>query len=255
MSQSQNFSQFPGGAASQGMAGPPRVENLIPMTIVQLNKIEEVDGQKCLFGKPIGTILMVGLVTGVQPGETYHKYQVQDCTGEMQVTQWHNRAGDDDEAAAPEPHPEGNYIRLMGKHDAYQSKATFTAHQIRPCQEYDEVTRHYLACNVAYLEMMADGNTAASGQAAQSAVPQTTSGGPGNFANGASDSNHENLSPEHAEVYKLIQQMQQNNENGADLRELTKQLGRDVSSSVSHLMDEGQIYDTVDANWVKTTDA
>merc|ERR1719319_349632 len=148
----------------------------------------------------------------------------------------------------------------MGKVNMYNGTPSFNAYQIRGCDSYNDVIAHYMSVNIPYLEWVSsqkNGGSLPAGVAAGTAQATTTSGtrgGGADFGSGGNDVPN-GMTPQQEEVYILITKAQGQNENGADLREIAKQLGRDISADVDELINEGNIYDTVDSNWVKSTSA
>jgi len=252
------FSQAIGGNPSQpGGGAQGRVDYLLPLTVALLKRVKDVDGDLTIFGKKLGQVLMVGLVMEVNEGESKIEYLIGDCTGEVKVTQWKNNQEDDNPGASTNVHPKGIYVKILGKVSMWNDNAQFNAHQIRACESYNEVTQHYLMCNVAALEIKGEqkgqGGGMGGGQANAAPAGVTRGGVSEAFGNGGGGDDVEISDPQAREVYQLIVKNQNKNENGADAKEIGNILGRDITKNIEFLMEEGQIYDTVDSNWVKTT--
>jgi len=252
---SQMFSQNPEGASQWG-GGAPKHEFMLPCTVAMCNKITQADDVMLIGNRNVtfASYVLVGQVTNVDKNDQNTKYTLQDCTGEIQVTIWNNQEGQDQR----EDIPEATYAKVMGRVRMFNGSPSINGYNIMKIGHYDEVTQHYLSVCHSWLETEKIAGTTgggAPGIAAQTAAPGHTAGGQVDFGSGGGgdDEALAGASESVKQVYKLILQNQNTSEDGANLMEISKQLGRDISADVEYLMNEGQVYDTVSENFVKPT--
>jgi len=256
MSQSQGYSQAVGGEASQFGGYAQKHEFWLPATVAMLNKVQNDNDMMTLFGRDVqyASISLTGQITKVEKNDQSTKYTLQDCTGEITFPIWNNQEGAD----TREEIPEQAYCKVIGRVRWFANSASLSGYNIMRCQSYDEVTHHYYSVCHAYLESdkIAKTNGGAPGMAAKSATTGGTAGMTAmNFGSGGGEDEEAlaGASESVKEVYRLILQHQTKNAQGASIEEIGQLLGRDIAGDIEYLMNEGQVYDTVSENWVKST--
>jgi len=249
------MSQFGGGFSSQGGYGNSSqtqysqsdarpTEYLLPITSAMLLSAEEREQKLFINNKELIVVTLVGLVQSFEQSDRKVRYTVMDCSGSVQVTKWI-----DDEQAEPEIHPEGAYIMVYGKPSVFNGVAQLSAYKTMKCQSYDAVTQHYMSVIHADLYAKKSG----SGVAVTPARTAAAVAGAGTVANENAGNDQSNLTSEQLELWKLIKAQEGESESGVNVEWLVQRTGRDIRKDLEFLMNEGQIYDTVDQNWVKTT--
>jgi len=249
------MSQFGGGFSSQGGYGNnsqtqysqsvarPQ-EYLLPITTSMLINAEERDQKLYINNKELIVVTIVGVVESFEQSDRKIKYSVMDCSGSVQVTKWI-----DEDQALPECHEEGTFIMVYGKPSVFNGQAQLNAYKTVTCQSYDEVTQHYLAVIHADLHAKKTGTEGLMNPAANAAVAGSSV--TDNKENPEND--QANFTEDQIKLLKLIQEQEGQSENGVNVNWLMERIGRDIRKDLEFLMNEGQIYDTVDQDWVKST--
>jgi len=249
------MSQFGGGFSSQGGYGNnsqtqysqsdarPQ-EYLLPITTAMLLNAEERDQKLFINNKELVVVTLVGLVQSFEQSDRKVRYTVIDCSGSVQVTKWI-----DEDEAEPEVHPEGVYIIIYGKPSVFNGQAQLSAYKTMKCQTYDAVTQHYISVIHSDLHAKKSGSYVVKTPARAAATAVNA----GTVANENAENDQTNLSQKQLELWKLIKEQEVQSENGVNVKWLIERTGRDIRQDLEFLMNEGQIYDTVDQDWVKTT--
>jgi len=252
------MTQFGGGyVASQGgygnssqtqfsqMSEKKRLDFLLPITAVMLRNAEERESRLFINDKEVPLVMFVGKITKCEVSETKLDCTVQDCSGDIQVTKW-----TDENQGQPDVYPDGVFVKVYGKPSVFNGQPRVNVYKMMKCQSYDEVTHHYMS--VIYADLYAKKRqTDVINDPVQTAA-RTASTAEGTSFMG-NDNNDEALSPGQKEILSLILAHQEKNENGVNINWLAQQLKRNIEEDLRYLMNEGQIYDTVNEEWVKTT--
>jgi len=256
------MAQFGGGfEASQGGYGsqsqlsqsgskkPP--QNLLPVTAAMLRSAEERDLKLFINDRELIVVLLVGNIDSVVVSDRKVDYTVTDCSGIIKVSKW------PDEGQVTQAIPEGSYVIVYGKPSIFNGEPWLTAYKMIKCQGYDEVTRHYMSVIYADLYLKKGGTNRITdpqehaANSARSTVKQVFSSNNDNVT--GNENNDANLTQSQLELLRLIKAQENQTENGVNVNWLSEQLNRDTKNDLLYLMNEGQVYDTVDENWVKTT--
>jgi len=208
-----------------------------------LTNADERDMTLFINERELVVVIFVGKLTRCDVTERKMDCTLEDCSGNLQVTKWI-----DEDQAQPEVYPEGSYVTVYGKPSVFNGQPQLNAYKMMKCQSYDEVTRHYMSVIYADLQTKKGGLDIGRSPVEAAAKMATTSSIVTNDCN-----DDEALTKEQNELLKLIMAHQEQNEHGVNVNWLSQQLKRDIKDDLTYLMNEGQIYDTVNEEWVKTT--
>lgn len=243
------MSQFGGGfdasqtQLSQSSFNRPQ-EYLLPITAAMLMNAEERETKLYINDRELSVVLFVGKVDEVVVSDRKFDYTVMDCSGMVKATKWI------DEGYVLEEIAEGSYVTIYGKPSIFGGMPQLNCYKIMKCQSYDEVTQHYLSVIYAELHIKKVGLGAAKDPTGTAAMI-ASSAKP--FPAGNDNNDAANLTVSQGELLALIRAQEHQTENGVNVNWLSDQLKRDTKDDLQTLMNEGQIYDTISEDWVKTT--
>jgi len=261
-------------------------QSLHPATFKQLQQVEQSQdgGNPMLDGKELSQIKVIGLVRSVQAQSTFIQYEMDDGTGMMNVKSWTSP----EEAQKID---QNTYAVAFGKLLFYEGKPSFTAFSIRPVTDHNEVTFHMLEVMHAhrtnknpkptsmsqpnFTNTTTAGNTNSFGASNNSfgASNNTFGGnndgfgggsfggnnnqfGGGNAFNGGYQNNEEEqMTPLQQQILKIT--MQVHTEEGIHFDQIVGGCQgtniNDVREAVEWLVNEGQLYSTIDDDHYKST--
>ena len=128
---------------------PRDKQTLTPVTIKQLQSAEkgvgDDDGYK-IDNAEIHSVRVVACVQTDEVRETKATYNIEDGTGSVEVTFWLNDAQDEDSWARQKlaKMTPGAYVVVHGNIKEYDGRLTISAYDMRPVEDFNQVTHHYL---------------------------------------------------------------------------------------------------------------
>ena len=128
---------------------PRDKQTLTPVTIKQLQSAEkgvgDDDGYK-IDNAEIHSVRVVACVQTDEVRETKATYNIEDGTGSVEVTFWLNDAQDEDSWARQKlaKMTPGAYVVVHGIIKEYDGRLTISAYDMRPVEDFNQVTHHYL---------------------------------------------------------------------------------------------------------------
>lgn len=227
---------------------------MLPVTVRMLESAErDTTGSNLIVnGEQVGLAWMVALVLQIEVKDSFTNYVVDDSTGNLNVRKWQEA----DETAAQIR--ENTYVRIVGKVSVFNEKVQFNAHVIKPILSSNEITHHLISAMHSHLD-----NQRSRGQ---TTAPSVMAANVAKIGNQPSMDTDPEIATEMAEwtdcqraVYKMVEQLQTNDNNGAHLPHIFKALPQftqqQIREAVCSLTDEGQLYDTVSEEYFKTSES
>jgi replication factor A2 len=265
------FANDGGGFLSQGNASqaekekkPRDKQSLVPMTIKQFLSATKagVDGDEwTVDGRAVQQVRVVGNVLKQDKRETKCTYTLEDQTGMVDATMWINaeEEGETTAARAARSAP-GNYVVVIGQPKEYGGKLYISAYDVRPVDDFNEVTHHFLEAIYSHAKQTHKMNNpqaaapvndsfgafnASSAAPAGGAAAMDTSGGGGGLG----------LSPDQTRVFNYYT-AEGTGDEGCNITSVADALGMPaaaVRNAVDFLSSEGHLYSTIDDDHHKST--
>ncbi|KAF2267010.1 replication protein A, subunit RPA32 [Lojkania enalia] len=239
---------IPGEGSQQSPSGRKEFaqETLRPVTIKQLHDAQQIHEQEITIdGSPISQLTFVGQIRNISNLTTNITYKLDDGTGSIEVKLWVNPENADGPNSSRAKLEEGAYCRVWGKLKIFNGKKHVSSHILRPVEDYNEISYHFLEATYVhlYLTRGPPGGAAASGGAA-------LNGGYGQQAGGGDYGGTDlgSFSAVAKKVFKHLRETPQTNE-GLHQQDIAAQLGidvADVARAGDDLLAGGLIYTTVD---------
>jgi len=253
-----NASQSPMSTPASG--GKPNAEKyLLPVTIrmVKESGVSEDGTSREINGRKIGTVKIVGRVQGMETKATYTNYTIDDSTGIIDVRQWSNNA---DEITVPTI-SENEYVSVWGKVSVFQNSTQLNSYYIRKLENFNEITHHMVSVCHAHLSNLKNAKNPSMGGGGGDALKGNTNIGLGmmNMNNlETADGDEAEWSECQKLVYQAVSALQKTSgANGVHINSLVEQVKgykpSDIREAVTFLQNEGQVYDTVSEEWIRTT--
>jgi len=236
-------------------------QTLIPVTIKQLQATEKGVGDDegyRIDGTEVNSIRLVGCVQSEDVKETKATYQVEDGSGSIECTFWLNDAQEEESWARQKltKMTPGAYVVVHGQIKEYDGKLTISAYDMRPVEDFNQVTHHYL--EAIYVHAKRTGKVAVAEVAgvpvkrdSMAGFHPTTAGqsagGRGEGADGMTSLQKRTLDyyTEHG-----------TSDEGCDVNNVAAGLGIElaqIKAAVDFLSSEGHLYSTIDDDHHKST--
>ncbi|KAF2085137.1 replication factor A2 [Saccharata proteae CBS 121410] len=236
-------SQDSPGSGSKGFVK----DTLRPVTIKQINDANNVqESDFTIDGTEISQVMFIGQIRNISQQTTYITYKLDDGTGTVEVKQWVDSDASDPLKPADGSKPrlvENAYAKVFGKLRVYGGKRHVGAHIIRPVTDLNEVSYHLLEATAVHLyftrgPLNGDAKPATNGGYDNKQQQQA-----GNTGGALS-----NLSSAARKIYECLKTTAQGNEglHMQDIAARTRLEMADVARAGDELLNEGQIYTTVD---------
>ncbi|KAK9794024.1 hypothetical protein WJX73_004022 [Symbiochloris irregularis] len=258
-------SQFAGGGfmPSQGQAdggglnspaqkrAGSQTSTLRAVTIKQLfdgaqnssDDIHMVDNQE------IQNVTLVGKLLSCDELSTQLKLRLDDGTGTAEVCHWIDADQEPEQLAQKKADwRPGVYARVHGNMRNFENKRTIVAFSIRPIVDFNELTYHLLSCMFQHAYFTTGSATAPApmgglGPSAQMAPTMPQYGG--DQAGGA------NMTPVQRAVIGIFQKADSTSSQGITTGDLANALAgqfsaQEIQNAVTHLVEEGHVYTTID---------
>jgi len=243
-----------GGADSPGMSGrkSDAEQSLRPVTIKQVLDASQAhtDAPWAIEGEQIGQASMVAQVISIENHQTNTKFWLDDGTGRIEARQWWN-SGNVDEDRDMDGITENAYVRVQGNIKSFANKKGLNVANIRPCPDPHELYFHLLeAMTVTLVHRRGEPGKGGAKNA-------STSGGSGagmaayNPAGGSGNVNTDRFAA-YPEIQRKILEFiasQPDTPDGVRVSAIARAIGgnaSDISQALDTLMDDGQVYSTID---------
>ena len=198
-------------------------------------------------GEEVHNITLLGKIIEASDTATNQVYTLDDGTGTVIVKQWVD-ADDADASSRKDELVVGKYARVYGHVKQFGSDTSVVAFSVRPVQDHNEVTYHFLEavyCN-SHNAQRADAKSAAgTAYAAPSSAPASAPAvDPGGSCVDQAKAIFEGPDGRRDEGVKIDVVVQQLNGRFTEAQ---------VREAVEHLVNEGHLYSTIDDDHFKST--
>jgi len=250
------------GTPGQGEKKARRSQNLVPITIKQIQ--QSAEDTITVAEMEVHMVQIVGLIRSVDVTSTKITYTISDSTGTIDAVQWLESDNEDDDGSRAAL-MENTYCRLAGSVRSHQGKRNLMVFKISPVTDLNLITTHILQVmhtqlkleNIAKMQNDGGmgGGTMGGGGMSHSLV------GAGNFdgnaGGGGSFSGMSGLTGQQNMVYQVINQFK--DEQGVSRDQIYGSLMGKVNrgavdEQLDFLSSEGHIYSTIDDDHFRTTD-
>ncbi|KAJ3221079.1 DNA-directed RNA polymerase I subunit rpa2 [Clydaea vesicula] len=104
----------------------------------------------------VGQVCIVGRINSIQKTSTNTRFNVDDGTGQVDVTKWVEKSDNEDDMVSDEDAAlqEGVYIKVFGNLRDYKGKRSIGAHKLILVLNPDMITYHNLEAIYVHLETM-----------------------------------------------------------------------------------------------------
>lgn len=254
------MSSQPSGSQSTPNKRGSGVQNILPVSVKQLQSLNAGDDELRLDGQEVSTLRLVGLVTNLTPQSTSVRFQLDDASGAIDCQYFVNADEDDSEADLSE----GSYARVVGKLRSFQGKTSLSCFSVATLQDMNELTHHLL--EVIYIHCYNTKGPLHNGKAdvamtsfntPTKAVNQWNQSATGGFGNGVDDGMMDsNFSQEQKAILDVLATCTSN--RGLKIDQIFNDLRGQISepqlrSALNYLMNEGHVYSTIDEDHFKRT--
>ncbi|KAH8048907.1 hypothetical protein JL720_15759 [Aureococcus anophagefferens] len=218
--------------ASQGDKGEKKArdkQSLIPMTIKQVR--------------------VVGNILRQDKKETKHVYTIEDQTGMLECTMWVNQeeAGATVEERA-EKMVNGSYVCVIGGLKEYNGKLNVSAYDVRPIEDFNEITHHYLEAIYRTRSRRTRSRPAAAAPPPASAFGAFNPSGGRVSADAMDTSGDGGMTADQTKVFNFYT-TEGTGDEGCNVNSVASSLAMDlnqVKHIVEFLSSEGHLYSTID---------
>ncbi|KAG5176598.1 hypothetical protein JKP88DRAFT_216415 [Tribonema minus] len=270
------------GMLSPGQGRPSREkQSIMPLTIKQVleSQHDNPDDKPKVDGVEIVHVRLVGCIIDINEHSTNAVFKIEDGTGRIDAKVFIEQDESQLQTERRSRCREGVYVAVVGQIKRWQDKLHVHAFDIRPLEDTNQITQHFLEAIYAHLhntlgplrkapggaaggiggaagaQPMAVANYGSPGFARQGGAAQQGNYGAFNGGGGEMDSN--NLAPLHQKLLDIFQA--DTNPHGLSLdycADVLKPQGigyDDIRDAVVYLSSEGHIYTTVDDFHYKST--
>jgi len=255
---SNNNSQGGGGYVYPAAGGSQNnsqkqasVEKILrPITCKQIVNAahNQDDSSYKIDGVEVSQVCLVGVIMSITKTSTNTKFQIDDSTGQVEVTKWTDKDGDQESVdKLDDEFNESDYVLVHGHLREYKGKMTIGSYKIIRITDPNMITHHYLEVVRVHLEFTRgrrDANTNRGG------MPQQQQ----QFNNG----NASYMQPQQGSCGNRLQdsvrsfmENYKGDSDGVAIDEVVNMMRnfaseQDVRGQISMLVDEGFIYTTKD---------
>lgn len=252
------------GTPGQGEKKARRSQNLVPITIKQIQ--QSAEDTITVADMEVHMVQIVGLIRSVDVTSTKITYTISDSTGTIDCVQWLESDNEDDDGSRAAL-MENTYCRLAGSVRSHQGKRNLMIFKIAPVTDLNLITTHILQVMHSQLKleniskMQKDGGMGGGGMSMGGGGMSHSLVGAGNFdggsGGGGSFSGMSGLTGQQNMVYQVINQVK--DEQGVSRDQIYGSLmGKvnrgQVDEQLEFLSSEGHIYSTIDDDHFRTTD-
>jgi len=256
-----------------------RINTLTAVSAFQIHSGESpADDSFVVDGRPLGQVMLVGVVRSVEMAETKITMTIEDHTGAMEVAKWRDADTEDDDGAAADTCREGMYVRVVGQVKKFNDKMSVTAFSLTPVLDSNQITAHLLEILYSHLRFTKGALDAQGNPVGAVGVPVYGGGGggggggtfnPGNggAAVGGDQYNRADVAataggiggtPVQNAVLDVIKSAM--DDAGINVDSISAQLqgqfqNHDIKDAIEWLSTEGHVYSTIDEDHFKSTDS
>ncbi|ORY06321.1 replication protein A, subunit RPA32 [Basidiobolus meristosporus CBS 931.73] len=245
-----------GGAAAQNLT-PVSIKQLLEATQIHADAPFKVDEHE------LSQITFIGIIRRQSEQSTNVSYIVEDGTGSIDVRTWLENDDNEIQQQKRAQLVEGIYVRVVGQFKQFASKRHVVAFSMRPIEDYNEITHHFL--EVVYVHLFRTRNPSVKHEGEQgyqpsfSGDPFNPTGQYGNQAYKQPEPVYGNeFKPSHKAIIYAIKSFPDTNEGvhvESIAQKLSSQFGRaEISQAIEWLVGEGHLYSTIDDDHVRCTD-
>ena len=260
-------------------------QSLLPATIKQLLDAKQTadDDTFRVDGRELSDITVIGVIRHVAEHATSVIYTIEDGSGKIDLRQWLDTAGvggtasfDANASARRAQLREGIYVRAVGTLRSFQDHRSVSINFIRPIEDFNEITFHFLECVHSHLQSTRQQQTPfATPKLAWGAMGSdsfgtpsksfgnSTAGIPASYVRGgapiaSSVATNGEYTPLQSRIMATIRANHGNegtrvNQVVQELREFANEA--QIRAAVDWLSSEGHLYSTLDDEHYKVTDA
>jgi len=251
------------GTPGQGEKKARRSQNLVPITIKQIQ--QSAEDTITVADMEVHMVQIVGIIKSVDVTSTKITYTITDSTGTIDTVQWLESDNEDDDGSRAAL-MENTYCRLAGSVRSHQGKRNLMIFKIAPITDLNLITTHILQVMHSQLKleniskMQSDGGMGGGQMSTGGSGLSHSLAGTGNFdggAGGGSFSGMSGLNGQQNMVYQVINQVKDEQGVSRDsiYGALMGKVNRgQVDEQLEFLSSEGHIYSTVDDDHFRTTD-
>jgi len=252
---------------SKGNRQQQRAQSILPCTIGQIHKAEQIEDKFLVDGVELNQVVVVGLVRSSNETTTRLDYHIDDMTGApIEVRQFVDNDENSPDGERTSLIRENIYVRVHGHVRAFGGKRSVVAFRVTPVPDVNEVTTHIL--EVIYAHAFLTRAAAAAGTPMDTNGESVTNGhpvigdqipSPTHNGNGMDGGQVDiGLNVQQQQVLNVIRSSME--EHGMDLTHVSGKLGKSMSMKaikevIEFLSSEGHIYSTIDDEHYKATDS
>ncbi|KAJ8612934.1 hypothetical protein CTAYLR_006182 [Chrysophaeum taylorii] len=231
---------------------------LVPLTIKMALNAQVSDDILLVDDREVSQVRICGNIMRVDQTETKYVYFIEDQTGLMEVTHWNN-AGDEDLNTLRdrrEKMAQRTYVAVVGQLKSYEARVTLSAYDIRPIEDMNELTHHFL--ETIYVSAK---TTSSSPSSSSSYAPNAQTGVPMDGAREGDNNNNNNNGSLTSIQLQVLEHysLHGTGDEGLHIESVIYALNTispaDVKAAVDALTNEGHLYSTVDDDHHKSTDS
>jgi len=148
---STNFHSTTGNTESRKVSRES--QTLTPVTIKQLKSAEQPSLAEPfrINGVQIHQVKIVGYIVDKVSNNAKTIYTIQDCSDQIQVYEWLNKKESLFEQEQQAQCSPDTYVTVYGMLQYNDDQLSLQKHRMRPVQDFNEITHHFLECIYVYL--------------------------------------------------------------------------------------------------------
>eukprot|EP00750_Incisomonas_marina_P030519 INCI761.1.p1 GENE.INCI761.1~~INCI761.1.p1 ORF type:complete len:273 (-),score=59.89 INCI761.1:126-944(-) len=246
-----NASPSNGSPGGERKAGDRSEQNLLPVTIKQMNDADEEGNTFTIDGKTVYQVSFIAAIRDTTENSTNISFVLEDGTGEIVSKLFVDESESDSAAMQRAQWKAGKYVRVIGMIRAHNGRRSVVAYNIQLVTDYNQVTYHFLKVMHVHA-IMAKKNgvqpqASSSSNLVHAAVPQ------GNSLLAESAANNDGINdPVQLSVLSVFQsESKYVDDTGLDIKIIVQKLigqqsADDVRRAIAQLSEDGHIYSTID---------
>lgn len=239
---------------SGGITKTRGAQTLLPLTVKQIMDASQTNDDKSSFavnGTEVSTVRLVGRMMNKTERVTDVQFVLDDGTGRIEVNRWENETSDTTEMGLVK---DGDYVIVNGGLKGFQGKRHIVAYSVRLVTNYNDITHHFLYCIYVHLDLA---KTKKSAMQPPNASTWNQAPPPNNQAPTLSASGNAGGKELTDMVMNVFHDpVLVNLEHGVSIEQVASRLNISdalARSTVTHLIDVGNLYPTIDDNHYKST--
>ncbi|EZA56705.1 hypothetical protein DMN91_000821 [Ooceraea biroi] len=213
-------------------------KSIVPVLI---KHVADATGDLQIAGRTINTLMIVGVVRGIEQDTTKISYSIQDDTGTITAVMWLEADKNPTESNACTQ--VDAYVRVYGLLRNQNNQRQLLILRMYPLEDLNELTHHFL--EVTYFILSTGKPT-----------EEYNAGNAGNAIQGMSDHTMSGMSSEQVTVLEIVRSAK-NAECGIEKRDILSQAPKHVIPRLDDILDfllcEGHIYTTSSEDFFKAT--